>query len=281
MKIVSWNVNGIQGLLKKNKDGLSCAVDEKDAMQYFLENEDPDILCLQEIRCSSKFEDSKHFSEYPHRTFHYAKKRGYAGTALLSKVKPLNVYKDFDWAPEAAKALNHARIVDEGRLITYEFETWFCVCAYFPYTGERVNGKFQTMGRKLKWRTQRWDVYVRSYLNNLRALGKHVVLAGDLNVTVSELDISMKRTPPNQKAERDSFAHFIKDGYRDVFREQHPALRAYSWPSKAIKSYRKYRLDYIITSPDVKCSQTEILQYEGSDHLPVSATLECLEMPPA
>lgn len=275
MKVVSWNVNGVQGFLKKDRYGDTCSkmhfATHQNAFEYFMEQEDPDILCLQEIRCSDAFRDNDHFSKFPYRVLNYAKSRGYAGTAIFSKIKPLNTYKDFEYIDDGTE-INHHRLVNEGRLVTFEFSTWFCVCIYSPYTGQKG---VTYPSKKLLWRVNRWEPHLRVYLSLLRETGKSVVAVGDLNVTASPMDITLPYTPKAQAAERTEFEKLLKCGFRDTFRDQNPDVAKYSWPailpeiSQDGRKCIEYRLDYILTAGDVVCERSDILDYKGSDHLPV------------
>lgn len=192
--------------------------------------------------------------------------RGYAGTVIFSKLKPLNVVYDIG-TPK------HDR---EGRTITLEFEKFFLIGVYVPNSGAT-----------LKWheyRTNEWDLDFRAYLKSLELKGKPIILAGDLNVAHQDIDIyDPKRneqmacfTPP----ERQSFSNFLRMGYTDSFRYQYPGKIKYSfWDirDKSRKENKGWRLDYVVISKwlDKNIKEAEIHgEYWGSDHCPVSLTID-------
>ncbi len=201
LKISTWNVDGLRAWIKKN--GLD-----------FLKYEQPDILCLQEIKCSEDklpnemkvvrfqimldlnnlicFQDLK---DYKHQYYMPAKKEGYSGVALLSKIKPLDVTLGFKDAEDSDKAKEHD---DEGRLITAEFDKFFLVTTYVPNAGRGL----VTLPKRMEW-----DPILRAHLKKLDK-DKPVILCGDLNVAHKEIDLKNPKTNKKSagftKEERDS-----------------------------------------------------------------------------
>ena len=248
-KVYSWNVNGVRSALGK---GLAD----------FIVAASPDVLCLQETKCESATARELGLA-FPHQHWHEAEKKGYSGTAILSKVAPLSVATDFPGDHPA-----------EGRVVTAEFKDLFVVSAYVPNSQRELE--------RLDYRL-RWDADFRKHLAKL-AKQKPVVACGDLNVAHAEIDLanpaSNRRNAGFTDEERASFGALLSDhGFTDTFRAAHPALaKRYSW-----WSYRPgirarnigWRLDYCLTSDGLKFSQPEIHdQVMGSDHCPVSVRVQ-------
>ena len=260
LQIWSWNVNGIRAVVKKNR------------IQEFFERAQPLILCIQE----SKIDEERMIAEnlkdkFPAEYLQYwncckPPIRGYAGTIIFTKLKPLNVIYDIG-TPK------HDR---EGRTITLEFEKFFLVGVYVPNSGAT-----------LKWheyRCNEWDLDFRAFLKGLERKGKPVLLAGDLNVAHQDIDIydpkrneSMACFTPQ---ERQSFSNFMRMGFMDTFRDMYPGKIKYSfWDirDKSRKENKGWRLDYMIISRHAIHSivDSEIHnEYWGSDHCPVSCTVD-------
>jgi len=277
MKIASWNVNGMQSVLRKDRHGRDRKKTErkgeKSALKHFLDEEEPDVLCLQEVRVSSsrlEGEESlfRHFPTYKHCWANCATRKGYAGTAVLSKHEPLRVFRNFEFIDPRGEEVTETRLTEEGRVLTLEFSTWFCVCVYTPFSGQRRRGGASS---KLRWRIQDWEPLLRVYLEILLETGKGVVAAGDFNATASPLDTSLPYTPPVLLKERQAFQLLLSSGLRDSLRELHPGLVKYSWPqAKAVGEARVcYRLDYVLTGGPIEILESDILDYKGSDHRPV------------
>ena len=153
--LLSWNVNGLRAVLKKGFDA-------------FLAEADPDVLCLQETKISTDLTDDFAFPGYPYVYWNCAEKKGYSGTALLSKTEPLDVRYGIGIE-------QHDR---EGRVITAEFEHYFLVTVYTPNSQNHDENK---RPRRLDYRTREWDVDFLAYLQQLETR-KPVICCGDLNV---------------------------------------------------------------------------------------------------
>jgi exodeoxyribonuclease-3 len=253
MKIVSWNVNGIRAIAKKT---------------FFndLELLAPDILCLQEIKAqehqvTETLEPLKGYHIYSNS----ANKPGYSGTAIVSKVKPLNV----------TRGINLPEHDTEGRVLCLEYDRFYLVTAYVPNSGSEL--------KRLGYR-QDWDRAFLNYLKDLEKL-KPVIVCGDLNVAHKPIDLARPKANYNKTAgymqeEIDGMDRFIADGFADTFRRQHPGeTDRYSWWSYRLDARSKnvgWRIDYFLVSesflPSVK--NAFILEnITGSDHCPVGIVL--------
>ena len=177
MEFVSWNVNGLRACRKKTFD-------------IFIEDYEPDFLCLQEVKLNPDVIPEDDFG-YCFRHYHLAEKRGYSGTAIFSKEEPLSVVEDF---PDA-------KHVGEGRAITCEYDGFYLVNVYVPNSKNDLS--------RLEYRYESWDPDLLNYLISLREK-KPVVLCGDLNVAHQEIDLA------NPKSNRNNA------GFTDEEREEIP-----------------------------------------------------------
>ncbi len=252
MKLISWNVNGIRAVINKG------------FFLNFIEKEDPDVLCLQETKAHPS-QVSLELEQYPFRYWNSAQKKGYSGTAVFSRIKPLSV-------SEGMKLREHDR---EGRMLTLEFDHFFLVNAYVPNSARGLTG--------LDYR-QRWD---RDFLNYLKKLGekKPVVLCGDLNVAHTPKDLANPRQNYNQTAgytqvEIDGFQRYLSYGLIDSFREFNREGGNYTWWSYMFQARARnigWRLDYFLVSPSLKPKLKDsfiLREVLGSDHCPVGIVLE-------
>jgi len=245
VKLVSWNVNGLRSVLRK--DFLAYLVKEK-----------PDVLCLQEIKCSP--EDVE--PQWPDRYKAYwnpAEKKGYSGTAILTKAVPVNVTQHMGVA-------EHDK---EGRVLTAEYADFFLVNAYVPNSKRDLS--------RLPYR-QKWD---RDFLRYLKRLERHkpVIFCGDLNVAHNEIDLTHPKANVRNHGftpeERSGFGAFVKAGFLDTFREFEKSGGNYTWWSVMSDARARnvgWRIDYFLVSaalrPRLKKAfiRREVL---GSDHCPV------------
>lgn len=250
MKLISWNVNGIRACLKKG------------FLEYF-DEQNADIFCLQETKLSEgQLElELKGYHQY----WNYAVKKGYSGTAIFTKKKPLSV----------SYGIGIEEHDQEGRVITLEFENFYMVTVYTP------NSKDELL--RLDYRMV-WEDEFRKYLKTLETK-KPVVVCGDLNVAHKEIDLknpkTNKRNPGFTDEERDKFSILLNSGFIDTFRYFFPDLEhAYSWWSyraNARKNNTGWRIDYFVVSNALKKNlvSAEIhSQQEGSDHCPVVLELK-------
>jgi exodeoxyribonuclease-3 len=250
MKLISWNVNGLRSVLKKN------------FLQY-LDSEDPDVLCLQEIRCGADDVAQlwpRHYTAY----WNCAEKRGYAGTAIFIKQRPLNV------APHIG-IVEHDR---EGRVLAAELDDFFLVNVYVPNSKRDLS--------RLPYR-QKWDRDFLAYLKNLEKK-KPVVFCGDLNVAHKEIDLANPRANIHNHGftpeERAGFDAFVRAGFLDTFREFEKGGGHYTWWSQMGGARSRnvgWRIDYFLISKSLRQQlkkafiRPEIL---GSDHCPVGIEIE-------
>ena len=224
MRFISWNVNGLRAAVGKG------------FMDYF-NSADADIFSVQETKLQEGQIDLK--TEGYYQYWNYAEKKGYSGTAVFTKIKPLNV----------TYGIGIDEHDKEGRVITLEFENFFYVTAYVPNS--------QAENARLEYRVK-WEDDMRDYLVELKNI-KPVVFCGDLNVAHEEIDL--KNPKPNiGKAgftyeEREKFTELLKSGFVDSFRYFYPDKTGiYSWWSYRFKAREKnagWRIDYFVVSDDI------------------------------
>lgn len=248
LKIASWNINGVRAWL--NKNGSS-----------YIDQEMPDILCVQETKCSkAKMPPEVKIAGYKD-FWSSAEKEGYAGTGIYSKTDPIAV----------TYGIGKTKHDDEGRVITAEFDKYYLVTSYVPNAGQRLV--------RLKYRTDEWDEDFKAYLKELDAK-KPVILCGDLNV--AHLDIDLKNPKQNKRnagftdEERAGFSDLLKDGFIDSFRSLYPDKEeAYTFWSNFRQAREKnigWRLDYFVLSERLKkdlCDSVIRKDVMGSDHCPI------------
>lgn len=192
-KIVSWNVNGVRAFVNRaeQRKAESSASDSSSScasrLTEFILEEDPDIVCLQETKIDESLEEQ--FSDllgkaYPHKAFSSSKtKKGYAGTAVFSKKRPISVRTD-------AMQSGAKQASDEGRCIVCEFEDFVLVNTYVPNSGMKLE--------RLNYRTKVWDPAMVSLLKELDAGAKGVVWTGDLNVAHGDEDVAFPKKKRNK-----------------------------------------------------------------------------------
>ncbi len=251
MKIVSWNVNGLNSTIAKGFDN-------------FLRSEDADIYCLQEIKVSEKTIDKKYkFPENYEIFWNKAEKNGYSGVMMLTKEKPLSIQY----------GLNNDTYNKEGRLIIAEYENFYLFNLYVPNAGRDLSRIEYKLG---------YNQELYNYCEDLKE-DKNIILCGDLNVAHKEIDL--KNPTTNSKTagftieERKSFTKLLDLGYIDTFREFKKDGGHYTWWSYRNQARLRnigWRLDYFVINsnfkPQIKNSEImpEIL---GSDHCPIRLTL--------
>ncbi|PIR85458.1 exodeoxyribonuclease III [Candidatus Kaiserbacteria bacterium CG10_big_fil_rev_8_21_14_0_10_45_20] len=263
MKIVSWNINGIRAIHKK---GL---------LQPFIDAEKPDVLCLQETK-AEQFQSEVDLPEYE-EYWNSATRKGYSGTAIFTKVKPLSVQLDIP--PAIAKKFGieddgYGNPNEEGRVIVLEFEKYFVATVYTPNAKEDLS--------RVSLRHKHWDPAFLAYMKSLEKK-KPVIFCGDLNVAHTEEDLANPKPNVGKKGftqeEREGVDNMIAGGFTDTFRLFTKSNGHYTWWSHFAKSRERnvgWRIDYVFVSkvlvPSIK--RAEILpQYLGSDHCPVSLTI--------
>lgn len=253
MKIISFNVNGIRAILKKNfKEDVA--------------NMNPDILCLQETKAQDDqvAEALKDFTDY-HIYSNSAVKKGYSGTAILSKEKPLSVSTDIGIEEHD----------QEGRVIAAEFEDFFVVTVYVPNAGSAL--------KRLDYRTT-WDTAFLEYIGKLEET-KPVIVCGDFNVAHREIDLARPKANYDKHAgftqkEIDGMDAYTNHGLIDTFRFLHPDGVKYSWWSYRGGARDRnvgWRIDYFLVSPQLKdriAGASIRNDIKGSDHCPVTLEIK-------
>jgi exodeoxyribonuclease III len=249
MKLISWNVNGIRAILKK---GFEKSVNSMN----------PDVLCLQETKAHPDQVDEI-LSEFEHHYWNSAEKKGYSGTAVFSKVRPLSV----------SYGIGIEEHDKEGRVITLEFEKFYLINIYVPNSGSEL--------RRLKYR-RNWDMDLLNYFKKLEKK-KPVIFCGDMNVAHKEIDLTHPKANYNKTAgytqiEIDGFSRFIDSGYLDSFREFNREGENYSYWSYRFNCRANnvgWRIDYFGVSKKLKLKDAFILnKFFGSDHCPVGIELD-------
>ena len=249
MKLISWNVNGLR------------ACEGKGFREIFKEL-DADFFCLQETKMQEGQLDIA-FDGYE-AFWNSAEKKGYSGTAIFTRQKPLSV----------SRGIGIDEHDHEGRVLTLEMNDFFLVCCYTPNSQDGL--------KRLDYRMT-WEVAFRDYLKSLDAR-KPVILCGDLNVAHEEIDIknakSNRRNAGFTDEEREKFSELLASGFKDTFRTLYPEQVTYSWWSYRFQAREKnagWRIDYFVVSdrlmPQVADAKihTEIF---GSDHCPVELDLK-------
>ena len=180
MKVISWNVNGIRAVNKKNCNGEQNAKDEMNVIEQMTDEQQPDVLCLQEIKTDNKGDLELYRSLYPNIAVNSADKKGYSGTAILSKEKPIAVYSNF-YHEEQVEETESYDFTNEGRLLTAEFQQLNVICCY------TVNAKNSL--ERLDDR-QIWDeLFKQHIILTEQKTGKPCIVVGDLNVAHKPVDL--------------------------------------------------------------------------------------------
>ena len=248
MKFISWNVNGLRACVGKDFENQFKELDA-------------DFFCLQETKMQEGQLD-RQFEGYE-SYWNYAEKKGYSGTAIYTKHKPLNVSYGM-----GVEEHDH-----EGRIITLEYDQFYLVTCYTPNS--------QTELKRLDYRMT-WEDDFRKFLKSLDAK-KPVIICGDLNVAHEEIDIKNPKTNRRNAGftdeEREKMTVLLNDGFTDSFRYLHPDEVTYSWWSYRFKAREKnagWRIDYFLVSDRIKEQITEAkihTEIMGSDHCPVEVDL--------
>ena len=263
MKIYSWNVNGIR------------AVHKKDALAPFVAEHQPDILCLQETKAQQGQSevDLPGYAEY----WNSAERKGYSGTAIFTRIKPLQILKGF--APKTAKKYsnmsdNYGDPLTEGRVISAEFDDFWVVTVYTPNAKDDLT--------RIPLRDKHWDPAFLAHCKELEA-EKPVVFCGDLNVAHTEDDLARPQPNVGKKGfteeERKGFGNFLKAGFVDTFRMFHEGNGFYTWWTYMGGARARnvgWRIDYVLVSEALKDRvQSADIHPDvlGSDHCPVSVEL--------
>jgi exodeoxyribonuclease-3 len=264
MKLYCWNVNGIRAVVKKG------------TFQKFIAEHKPDILCLQE----TKAERGQIEIDLPgyHEYWNSAVKKGYSGTAIFSKQKPLSVINGFpeDFASRFKFADELQRdSAEEGRVITAEFDNFYVVTVYTPNAKDDLS--------RLPLRFAHWDPAFLAYCRQLEQK-KPVIFCGDLNVAHTELDLANPKPNRGKKGftdeERKGFQNMLDAGFVDTLRLFKQGNGHYTWWSNFANSRARnigWRIDYFLVSASLRKRVKDADIHPdivGSDHCPVSLTLD-------
>lgn len=246
MKIISWNVNGIRAVLKKG-------------FLDFINDFNPDIICIQETKAHPEQVDLD-LDNYKYKYWNSATKKGYSGTAIFSKIKPISVQND----------MNIEKHDDEGRVICMELKNYFLVTVYTPNSKRDLS--------RLDYRSKEWDRDFLIYLKELEKI-KPIIFCGDLNVAHKEIDLKNPKTNKRNAGftdeERLGFDNYINSGFLDTFRMFNKEPNHYTWWSYMFNSRAKnvgWRIDYFCISEILKKKITKSIilpEIMGSDHAPI------------
>jgi exodeoxyribonuclease-3 len=249
MKLVSWNVNGLRAIVKKG-------------FEEIFSNFDADVFCLQETKLSEGQIDLS-FDGYE-SYWNYADKKGYSGTAIFTRKKPLKV----------TTGIGLEQHDHEGRVVTLEFDDFYLVDVYTPNA--------QTELARLSYRME-WE---RDFMTYVCALDKRkpVVICGDMNVAHNEIDLknpaSNHNNPGFTDKEREAFTRLLEAGFNDTYRTLHPDEVQYSWWSYRFRAREKnigWRIDYFLVSNRLMKRVADASIHSditGSDHCPVSIIID-------
>lgn len=254
MRLYSWNVNGIRAIAKKG-------------FIEWVKNENPDILCIQETKASEEQleENLKNIDGY-YSYFASAEKKGYSGTAIYTKLKPISVkfsgFSEFD---------------SEGRVLIAEYENFNLINCYFPNS--------QEAGKRIDYKIEFCNKIIEISEEMIKN-GKKVIICGDYNIAHKEIDLTNpkqnEKNPGYLPEERNWMEFFTNKGYIDTFRYFYPNEIKYSWWSYRTRAREKnigWRIDYFCVSDNMKLDikNADILnEITGSDHCPVMLEIKVI-----
>lgn len=264
LRIYSWNVNGIRAVIKR------CD------FQRFIEAHQPDILCLQETKAQQGQAeiDLPDYEEF----WNSAQKKGYSGTAIFTKIKPLQVVNGFpdDFAKKYKFIDSETRdSANEGRVIAAEFDKFWLVTVYTPNSKDDLS--------RIPLRYEHWDPAFLTYVKQLEKT-KPVIFTGDLNVAHTEDDLANPKPNVGKKGftaeEREGFQNFLDAGFVDTFRLFTKGNGHYTWWTHWANARARnvgWRIDYFLASkslkPKIKSAEIHA-DVMGSDHCPISLTVD-------
>ncbi len=257
MKIIAWNINGIRAAIKKP------------FLFNLINTENPDIFCLGETKMSCPYEHVDIIIKENIKKKYYSywslcsTKKGYSGTVIFTKIKPLNIIYGLK--------IDDIEYDNEGRVITCEYTNYYLIHVYTPNSGQNLE--------RLTFRTEIWDIKFKEYIQKLQE-HKNIILCGDLNVAHTEIDLknpkSNERTAGYTIEERNNFNLLLNDtNLIDAFRFKQPTEIKYSyWSYKfnARQNNTGWRIDYFLLSNTLKTkiiSNDILTNILGSDHAPI------------
>ena len=250
MKLISWNVNGLRAAINKG-------------FMDFFKQIDADVFCIQETKMQEG--QAELILEGYYQYWNSAIKKGYSGTAIFTKIKPISV----------SYGIGIEKHDQEGRIITLEFEEFYMVNCYTPNSKRELE--------RLEYRME-WEDEIRKYLLALNSK-KPVIYCGDLNVAHEEIDLKNPKTNHHNAGftdeERSKMTELLNSGFTDTFRYLYPEKEnAYTWWSYMMKAREKnvgWRIDYFIVSNSIKEKIKEAKIHSeimGSDHCPVELEID-------
>ncbi len=250
LKLISWNVNGLRACVGKGFADIFKSLDA-------------DFFCLQETKMQQGQLDLE-FDGY-HSYWNYADKKGYSGTAIYTRHKPVAV----------TLGMGIDEHDHEGRIVTLEMEQFYLVCVYVPNSQDEL--------RRLDYR-MKWEDDFRDYLTGLNR-NKPVIVCGDLNVAHEEIDLKNPKTNRHNAGftdeEREKMTRLLDSGFTDSFRHFYPdTANVYSWWSYRFRAREKnagWRIDYFLASNDIAPRMTDAkihTEIFGSDHCPVELDID-------
>lgn len=269
MRIISFNVNGIQSMTNKLKNGEKAGGPTNNVLTALIQEQQPDILCLQEVKTQNIGHLGFLRPYFPYIYTNLSKyKKGYSGVALLTKEEPEWVATDFSRYPGIEDS---GEVMQEGRIVIAKFGSKIVITVYTP----NAQPELARLPDRILW-----EQNLRSYLIQLRSeFDLPILLGGDLNCAPTEIDIhkpkSHRNAPGFSDQERSEFQKMIDLGFLDSFRVRNPDQVAYSYFSNFAKSRSRnvgWRIDHILVSREIGDSirRAEILgEYFGSDHVPI------------
>jgi exodeoxyribonuclease-3 len=283
MRLISFNVNGIRSVSEKSKTGEKGTPFTKNLLTTLATEQHADVLCLQEIKTQSHEDLLGYKNLFPHIYTNTAtSKKGYSGVAILSKHKPLAVYKDFSLFSEYFSEYTPYDFMKEGRILTAEYSSFYLVTVYTPNSKDKLT----RLDERLIW-----DDAFLAYIQLLQGknpqnialpsyIPKPIIVCGDLNCANEPIDIhnpsANKYSAGYSDKERSSFKQLLMHAaLTDTFRTLNPATVKYSYWSNmggARKRNAGWRIDYFLVSSELKAFIQHadcLTEYHGSDHCPV------------
>lgn len=253
MRIITWNINGIRAAMRK---GFAEKLDMLN----------PDVICLQETKAQDEqvIEALKDIDGY-YLSYNSAQRKGYSGTAILSRQKPISVQADIDMEEHD----------QEGRVQWASYEDFNLVNVYVPNSGSKL--------KRLDYRAV-WDVDFANYLKDIKDSGKPMIVTGDFNVAHEPIDLARPTENYNKTAgytqvEIDGFKRILDLGFHDIYRERFPDKQEFTFWNQRFRARERnvgWRIDYFLVCSTLaeKTQEIEIMgEVYGSDHCPVAYTI--------
>ena len=276
MRIISFNINGIKSMTNKLKNGEKKGGPTNNVLTALIEEQQPDILCFQELKTQNPGDLGFLRQYYPHITTSLSThKKGYSGVAFLSKEKPEWTETNFTRYPEEViGAYGEHEFIQEGRIVIAKFRSSIVITVYTP----NAQPKLARLSERIAW-----EETLRMYMIEIRKeFDLPVIVCGDLNCAPKEIDIhnpkSNRGSPGFSDQERSEFQNMIDSGFTDSFRFRNPDQIAYSYFSNFANSRARnvgWRIDHILVSRSDLIRRAEILgEYFGSDHVPILIELD-------